>query len=492
MALADIIDRFAGIEVLVVGDIMADHYVRGSVSRTSPEAPVPILAVEEEEWLPGGAANVARNLVSLGAEVHLVGLVGEDAAGSRLAERLAGEPRLHAHLLTDPTRPTVEKTRCVAQGQQMLRIDRETTSPIEGALLDRAMETVEGLLPKCRGVIVSDYAKGFLPPEFLRRLGEAVCGSGVPMLVDPKGLDFARYAGATVVTPNRREASEFTRVPIRDDASAERAATAIQEVVAGEAVIVTRGAAGVTVRLRDGTVHHLRARAREVYDVTGAGDTFIGVVGLGVSAGAEMRQAAELGNLAAGIAVGLAGVATVSPQALRRACAEEITAPVSKRRTLPELESICRSLRQKGRRIVFTNGFFDLLHYGHVQLLQEARRLGDVLVVAVNSDESTRRLKGPPRPILKQAERLDVLGALPAVDHLIVFEDDTPVELLRRLHPDVLVKGGPAGSGPEGVVGREIVEEYGGEVRLLWFDNQPSITGILERARSAGGEAPAT
>ncbi len=492
MGLADLIDRFSRLEVLVVGDVMTDHYVRGTVSRTSPEAPVPILAIEEEEWLPGGAANVARNITSLGAEVHLVGLVGEDVAGRRLAEHLAAEPRLHPHLLTDAARPTVQKTRCVAQGQQMLRIDRETTAPAPPELQDRAMEMVEGLLPSCRAVIVSDYAKGFLAPELLQRLIAAAKEAGVPVLVDPKGLDFARYAGAAIVTPNRKEASEFTRIAVRDDASAEQAAGAIQDTVGGEAIVVTRGAAGVTVRLRDGTVHHLRARAREVFDVTGAGDTFIGVVGLAVGAGADIRRAAELGNLAAGIAVGLAGVATVSPHALRNACLEDAPAPASKRRTLAELESICRSLRQRGRRVVFTNGYFDLLHFGHVQLLQEARRQGDVLVVAVNSDESTRRLKGPPRPILKLAERLDVLGALPAVDHLIVFDEDTPVELLRRLRPDVLVKGGPAGSGPEGVVGRNIVEEYGGEVRLLWFDNQPTISGILERTRSASEEPPAS
>lgn len=463
---------------------MVDHYVRGTVSRTSPEAPVPILAIEEEEWLPGGAANVARNLVALGATAHLVGLVGEDVAGRRFAEQLAPNRRLHAHLLTDPVRPTVQKTRCVAQGQQMIRIDREVVTPIGPEMQERAAVLVEELLPSCRGVIISDYAKGFLTPEFIARIIAAAAEHGVPVAVDPKGVDFARYRGAALITPNQKEASESSHLPVRDDASAEQAAAAIQQLIQGEAVVVTRGAAGVTVRMTDGRTHHLRARAREVFDVTGAGDTFIAVVGLGLFAGAEVPLAAELGNLAAGISVGQAGVATVTPDALRHACAaEEGFVPASKRRSLQELEAICRSLRQKERRIVFTNGFFDLLHYGHVQLLQEARKLGDTLIVAVNSDASTRRLKGAPRPILKLEERLDVLAALPAVDHLIVFDDDTPLELLRALRPDVLVKGGAADQSPEGVIGRDVVEGYGGEVRLLWFRDQPSISGILERTR---------
>lgn len=498
--LTDIIDRFARQRVLVLGDVILDHYVRGSVSRTSPEAPVPILNVEEEEWLPGGAANVARNLVALGARVELMGLVGTDEPGRILRDRLAACPGLVPHLVEDPARPTILKTRCVAQGQQMLRLDRETVVPAGPALRAEAFSRAEALLAQVDGVILSDYGKGFLHPELIAQVIAAATRRGVRVLVDPKGRDYARYRGASVLTPNQKEAAEASGIAIADNDSAAQAAAVLQRTVEGEAVVITRGASGVSVFPASGAPHHLPARAREVFDVTGAGDTFISAMGLALFSGGTLPEAAELGNLGGGFVVGLAGVATISADELRHLATDG--GGTGRRRKLlraDELEAVCRSHRQHGSRVVFTNGFFDLLHYGHIHLLEEARGMGDCLIVALNSDEATRRLKGEPRPILTADERAAILAALPFVDYLTIFEDDTPEALLRQLRPDILVKGHTADSG-EGpaAVGQEIVQAYGGQVRFVDVAGHTSISALVARAshpseRTAdhGSSAPA-
>lgn len=479
--LTHLIDSFPRLRVLVIGDVILDHYVRGTVARTSPEAPVPILHVQREEFLPGGAANVARNLTALGARVDLLGLVGRDEAAGHLRTSLEQTAGLKPHLLTEAGRPTILKTRCVAQGQQMLRLDREETHPASDATCAAALARVEKLLTKCHGIILSDYGKGFLRPDFLQAVIARAREAGVRVVVDPKGRDYARYRGVTTLTPNQKEASEASGVTITDDASVAEAARRLQKTIAGEAVVITRGAAGVSVFPRRGRASHLPAQAREVFDVTGAGDTFIAVFTLGLLAGGSWAGAAELGNLAAGIKVGRAGVATVSAEELRRA-SEGGRARAGKLLAGEELLQACRSVQLHGGRVVFTNGFFDLLHHGHIRLLEQARVQGDCLVVALNSDASVQRLKGAPRPLLKFSERAAVLAALPFVDFLTMQEEDTPEELLRRLRPDVLVKGAKT----EHVVGREIVEGYGGQVKFVEVEDQAaSISSILARATPA-------
>lgn len=487
MPLSEHLTQFPKRRILVIGDVILDHYVRGSVTRVSPEAPVPILRVEEDEWLPGGAANVARNLTTLGARADLVGLVGKDEAGATLTRLLRADRLLRAHLISEKNHPTIRKTRCVAQGQQMLRLDREVVKPPAPATRTAAMRAILRLMATADGVILSDYGKGFLQHDLLRDIIAAARKRKLPVLVDPKGHDYTRYRGVTVITPNQKEAAEAAGTPIHDEDSLTAAARVLLRNVASDAVVITRGAHGVSVFPKRGKPAHIPAKAREVFDVTGAGDTFIAVLALALCSGGDIRDAAALGNLAGGIVVGLEGVACVSPEALRSVCEGGSTIP-RKHVGIADLDHLCRSLRHRKQRIAFTNGCFDLLHSGHVRLLDKARRLGDCLIVAINSDASTERLKGPPRPILKEKERIDLLSSISSVDHIVVFDEDTPENLLRRIRPDVLVKGGRKGDAPVKVVGRSIVEKYGGRVALLEVDDSTRTSSIIKRASARAGK----
>ena len=485
MSLHQLVDLFTARRVLVVGDVILDHYIRGSVTRTSPEAPVPILNVESEEWLPGGAANVARNLVTLGAKVTLIGLVGEDDAAKKLTAQLKSLGGLTPAMIADGSRPTILKSRAVAQGQQMIRLDRELTHPASAKVIESALAQVQKHLPKVDGVIVSDYGKGFLTPEFLQQLIVVAKAAEKPVLVDPKGRDYRRYRGATLITPNAKEAAEATGVALVNDAAVAEAAKQLQATIGGDAIVITRGAQGVSVFPKRGAGVHLPAKARQVFDVTGAGDTFISVLALAHFGGAKLAEAASLGNLAGGIVVGLAGVATVSPEQLRAACAEAESGTVQRKLvSRDELQQVCRTLRQAGRKIVFTNGFFDLFHHGHLRLLEQARAQGDCLIVAINSDAGTRRLKGAPRPILTAQERVALLSALAPVDYVVLFDEDTPVSLLELVRPDVIVKGGLPTDRAESVVGGDVVLRHGGRVHLVEVGGGPTIESLVERAKS--------
>lgn len=444
---------------------------------------MPILAVESEEWLPGGAANVARNITALGGRAELIGIVGDDEPARRLKEQLAADDRLRARLVVDKSRPTILKTRCVAQGQQMLRLDREVVRPIDDTTISKVVAQVTASLPRIDTIVLSDYGKGMLHPRLIAAIITAAREAGKPVLVDPKGRDYTRYRGATVLTPNQKEAQEATGIAIEDNASLSAAAHKLQRIVQGDGIVITRGPAGIAVFPRRGKPTLVPAQAREVYDVTGAGDTVIAVMALSLGSSATLAQAAALANIAGGIVVGIEGVATISADTLGRAVEAGNTGDFRKLVTREELVQAIRSERQHGRRIVFTNGFFDLLHSGHIRLLQEARGAGDCLVVAVNSDAGTRRLKGPPRPILSERERTDLLAALPAVNYLVLFDEDTPEALLDLIRPDVLVKGGDENTRIDDIVGHERVRAHGGEIRILRLDkDMPRISAILERA----------
>lgn len=478
--LTSIVDRFSERRILVVGDLILDHYLEGDVGRISPEAPVPVLAVEKEDWLPGGAANVAKNIVTAGARVTLAGMRGQDESGEVLERILAAIPGMEPQLIAAPDRPTTVKTRAVARGQQMLRLDRERSSPASRETVDQLRELILPAIKDYHAVVLSDYGKGLLNREFNQEVAATARAFGIPVLVDPKGADYTRYAGATAITPNQKEASEASGVAIRDHTSCARAAAAIQQQVGGECVVITRGPSGVSVFPKGAGATHIAARAREVFDVTGAGDTFIAIFSLALACGADYARAAELGNIAGGYVVGLSGVAAISGEVLRNL----IETGGKRQKLLPagELEQICRSLRQNGAKVVFTNGFFDLLHYSHILLLERARGMGQALIVAINSDESTRRLRGKPRPILSVQERAGILASLPFVDYVTVFDEDTPEALLRQLQPAILVKGKPAeGPLPE-VVGREIIEAQGGEVRFVEIEGMTSTSALLQRA----------
>ncbi len=464
--------EFKKARVLVAGDLMLDRYWHGDTRRISPEAPVPVVHVRDEEGRPGGAGNVAHNLAALGVQTTLVALTGEDEAADRLEERLlAGGVR--TRLVRDGRYPTITKLRVLSRHQQLIRLDFEDGFPGHdpASLLARYRD----LLPGQEAVVLSDYGKGTLGDA--RPWIEAARRAGVPVLVDPKGRDFASYAGATLLTPNRAE-FEAVAGSCPDEAVLEARALEMCRRLDLDHLLVTRGEEGMTLVDRDGAVHHLPTRAREVFDVTGAGDTVIAVLAAALAAGESMAAATALANLAAGVVVGKLGTAGVTPEELASRLEAQRLAEhgiVDETR----LMALVAAARARGERIVFTNGCFDLLHAGHVTYLEEASRLGDRLIVAVNADATVRALKGPGRPVNPLAQRMRVLAALGFVDWVVPFEEETPERLICRLKPDLLVKGGD--NDPDAIPGGRCVREAGGEVRVLSYLDGVSTTAIVER-----------
>jgi D-beta-D-heptose 7-phosphate kinase / D-beta-D-heptose 1-phosphate adenosyltransferase len=479
-ALPPLLDRFANLDVWVVGDVMLDEYVTGAVERISPEAPVPVVRAHATENRLGGAANVARQLAALGARVSLAGVVGADDAGEtllRLCEAAGIDTRAVPKL---PERQTTRKLRVLGHSQQLLRLDWEDARACTPQVTVRlASKLAEGGRPDA--IVLSDYAKGVLTPETIA--GVMRLRGSAPVLVDPKHTDFARYRGATTVTPNLREleAACGRTLDPDDTAAIVAAARALLQGAGLQSMVVTLGSRGMLVVPADGPECALPAMRREVYDVTGAGDTAIAVLTLGLAARAPLAQAAQLANAAAGVAVSHVGAVAVSAAAIRDALAARPDGKVLARQ---ELAARAATWRTAGKRIVLTNGCFDLLHAGHLALLGDAAKLGDVLVLAINSDASVRRLKGPERPLVTQAERAALLAALTFVDAVTIFEEDTPLAVLEAVRPHVLVKGGDYQ--PSEVVGRELVEAAGGRVVIVPLMPERSTTSLLERIRGSG------
>ena len=464
--------RFHCARVLVIGDIMLDRYWEGPTARISPEAPVPVVRVEQITDRPGGAGNVALNLAALGTSARLGGHCGDDEMADALQDRLAGAG-VECAFSRVPGLPTITKLRVISRHQQLIRLDFE--QPEQHVIAAPALQ-MPGLLDDCQALVLSDYAKGALARP--QALIEVARQRGIPVMVDPKGADFARYRGATLLTPNLQEL-EAVVGRCRSESELVTRGERLMHELDLQALLVTRGEHGMTL-LRPGQEElHMPARAREVYDVTGAGDTVIAVLAAAVAAGSELPQAVALANIAAGIVVGKLGTAAVSAPELRRAVQQDQGAERGAL-SLEQLLVAVGDARGREERVVFTNGCFDIIHAGHVAYLEQARELGDRLVVAVNSDESVRRLKGRGRPINPVERRMAVLAGLEAVDWVVSFDQDTPRELLQVLRPDVLVKGGDY-PGKEGVVGWEIVEAYGGEVRVLDFVDDVSTTAIVKR-----------
>jgi len=465
---------FSQARVLVAGDVMLDRYWSGSTSRISPEAPVPVVKVSSDEARPGGAANVALNLAALGVQTTALGVVGHDADGERLADALRS-----AHITPQLLRggaPTIAKLRVMSRHQQLLRLDFEERLDAGGAF-DRAalLQHFEAALPQADAVILSDYGKGTL-------VDVAACiqlarQANKPVLIDPKGTDWSPYRGATLLTPNL---SEFEAVvgPCADDAELEAKAEALRAELDLSALLVTRSERGMTLIQPDAPPLHLPTFAREVFDVTGAGDTVIATLGAALAAGAAFGEACRLANAAAGITVGKLGAATVSPDELMAALGESLEGAVLDE---PRLLTRIAVLKAQGKKVVMTNGCFDLLHAGHVRYLEAARALGDVLVVAVNTDASVKRLKGPARPLNTTADRMAVLAALRCVDYCVAFDEDTPARLIGQVLPQWLVKGGDYQ--PEQIAGYDAVMSAGGQVLSLDFHQGYSTTKLIERAK---------
>jgi D-beta-D-heptose 7-phosphate kinase/D-beta-D-heptose 1-phosphate adenosyltransferase len=478
--LAHIVRRFGEAHVLVIGDVMLDRYVTGSASRLSPEAPIPVLRPTASRATLGGAGNVALNIATLGGHVSLVGVIGDDEPGREVARLLTASPGIQSYLVVAPQRPTTAKTRFMVGVHQLLRLDEEITAAVEGSTAEAVLANFARALKTTDIIILSDYAKGVLADGVLQGALAQARAAGRMVIADPKRTDFAEYRGATVLTPNENEARIATRIDAEDDAEADRAGRCALEATGGDAVLVTRSAKGLTLVRRDEPAMHLPARAREVADVSGAGDTLVAALAVALGAGASLPEAATLANITAGISVGKQGTATVSrDELLGMLHFEDLVATDRKIATREEAVRRAAAWRARGLRVGFANGCFDLIHPGHIRLLTEARARCDRLVVALNTDDSVKRLKGPSRPLQNESARATVMASLAPVDLVVLFEEDTPFELIRALRPDVLVKG--ADYTIDQVVGADMVQSWGGTVLLVDLQAGHSTTGTIRR-----------
>ncbi len=478
--LTDAVRRLARTSVLVVGDAMLDRYVYGAVNRVSPEAPIPIISVERDVAMPGGAGNVVRNLTALGAAVAFVSVVGDDQAGSDLTGLIGGQPNVEPWLLVQGGRTTTTKTRYIAQGQQLLRADHEVVAQIHPKLAERLVRITQDALTATTVTVLSDYNKGVLTGDVAARIIAAARTIGRRVVVDPKGRDYARYAGADVITPNRRELAEATGMPVDTEQDLVAAAQSLRTAHGFGAVLVTRSEDGMSL-VMDGGPFHYPAEAADVFDVSGAGDTVVATLAAGMAAGLDLPIAARLANIAAGIVVGKVGTAVARESDLLAALSPHggaLRKVVTREQAAEQVER----WRQRGWRTGFTNGCFDLLHPGHVHLLEQARSRCDRLVVALNSDASVRRLKGATRPVQSEAARAAVLGSVAAVDLVCIYDEDTPEATLQAIRPDLLVKGSDYTLGT--VVGADFVQGYGGEVMLADLLPGFSTTATVQRLRS--------
>jgi D-beta-D-heptose 7-phosphate kinase / D-beta-D-heptose 1-phosphate adenosyltransferase len=479
-ALVERVEKLRGTMVLCVGDAMLDRFVYGSVERISPEAPIPVLCVERETAMLGGAGNVVRNLVAVGAAPAFVSVVGDDTAG-REVTRLVGEHgEIDPCIVVEPGRQTTIKTRFFASNQQLLRADRESRSPVGDAIRAQLLQRVERLLPKAGVMVLSDYGKGVLAAPIAAELIRRANAAGKQVIVDPKGTDYTIYAGATLVTPNRKELHEATGLSVDSDEQVVAAARHLIDTCGFQAVLVTRSQDGMTLVRADGEITHLAAEAREVFDVSGAGDTVVATLAAALASGATLAEAAHLANVAAGIVVGKVGTAVAYGDELVVALHhEDLTLGESKIVPVAAAAEIIDRWRRKGQSVGFTNGCFDLLHPGHVSILAQAKGACDRLVVGLNSDASVQRLKGPTRPVQSEASRATVLSSLATVDLVVIFGEDTPLDLIGALKPDVLVKG--ADYTIDKVVGAELVQSWGGKVVLAELVDGQSTTNTIRK-----------
>jgi D-beta-D-heptose 7-phosphate kinase/D-beta-D-heptose 1-phosphate adenosyltransferase len=471
--------RLGHTNVLIVGDVMLDRYVYGDVSRLSVEAPVPILGIDREVRMPGGAGNVLRNLTALGAAAAFITVVGDDEAGSALTALIGGQANVEPWLLVQGGRTTTEKTRFIAKGHQMFRADREQTDAIQPRLAERMLRIAIDAMAATSVTVLSDYGKGVLAGDTPMRLLTAARQSGRTLIVDPRGVDFSRYAGADIVMPNRPELAAATGMAVDTESAIAAAAINLRDRFDFGAVVVTRGNDGMTLVDADG-VRHFPAEAAEVYDTSGCGDTALATLAAGVAAKLPLAVAVRLANIAAGVVVGKVGSAVVHEAELLAAVSPERSA-IRKVVSFEEAAELAERWRHRGWRVGFTNGCFDLLHPGHLHLLESGRARCDRLIVGLNSDRSARRLKGPMRPAQPEDARAAILASLASVDLVCVFDEDTPERLIRAVRPDVLITGGTAAV--EDVYGADLVREWGGKVAVADMLPGHSTQATLERIR---------
>ena len=485
---------FSGATILCLGDIMLDRFAYCGIDRISPEAPVPVLLLQRIESMLGGAGNVARNIASLGGTAVLMGLLGADAAGDDARAKIAATPRIVDAHIAGAARPTVCKTRYIAAHQQIMRVDEEQARALDADEEARLVAAIGEALADVDAVILSDYGKGVLSAQIRRFAIDRARRRGIPVFVDPKSDDFRDYRGATCITPNQAELALAARMPVGTDEEVIAAAAKAMRDAQAAAILATRSDKGMVLVEASGSggfeAHLEPARAREVYDVSGAGDTVVAVLALAHASGVSLPEAMRLANTAAGIVVSKLGTATVELDELVLELSRDRASHDDKLHSVAEAQTLVRQWRSRGLKIGFTKGCFDIVHPGHVAMLAAARRECDRLIVALNSDASTRRLKGPTRPVNPLASRAAVIAGLASVDAVISFDADTPLDLICRLRPDVLMKGGDYTVGT--TVGAPEVMSWGGRVALIDLVEGHSTTGVIDRLQGAPrAKAPA-
>jgi D-beta-D-heptose 7-phosphate kinase / D-beta-D-heptose 1-phosphate adenosyltransferase len=487
-SLLKLLAQFKGVRTLVLGDVMLDRFIYGSVERISPEAPIPVMTIERVADMPGGAGNVVRNLAALGARTVLIGVAGNDEWAEKIANRINRLSGAQSRLVVDSSRKTTVKTRYVAEGQQVLRADIETRTNVSTDTETQLLSAYESALPDADIVILSDYNKGVLTESVVAGTIAKARAAGKMIIVDPKSKSFEKYRGATVLTPNRQELQSASGSDCTSEF--EIVSNALKYLHAGvcEMMVVTRGKEGLTVVNRDGSATHLRTTAREVFDVSGAGDTIAAAMALGLSAGGEIVEACTLANIAAGIVVGKRGTAVVTAGEIMVTLKPNYGMPDHQKLfSLENAVQLARDWHSQGLSLAFTNGCFDLLHPGHISLIDQARQSADRLIVGLNADTSVRRLKGPDRPIRGEIARATVLASLKSVDAVVIFSEDTPLALIDVLEPDVLVKG--ADYRLETVVGADLVLGRGGRVVLADILPGHSTTDTVRRVPTTREES---
>lgn len=461
-ALPRLVDR----DVLVVGDLMLDEYIWSTVSHISPEAPVPVAEVTSTAYVPGGAGNVARNIKALGGKVHLIGVVGKDSSGERLLRELKQLQIGTEGILIDKSRPTTLKSRIIAHHQHVLRVDRETKKAVDRSICGKILELSKRAMDKVGAVLISDYNKGLMTVELTNKIVALAREYGKIVSVDPKGNDYLKYKGATIIVPNRKEAELSTGIVIDNKNSLLKAGYKLLQETEADYILITRGDEGMSLFKKNHLPIHIPSVVSEVYDITGAGDTVIATLTLALAGGVSSEKAIKIASWAAGVVVKKVGTAIVTIEELEEFIRFYGTGDAKRKiRSVEELEKLVKRSKKESKKIIFTNGCFDLLHLGHVKYLQEAKNLGDVLIVGVNTDSSAKKIKGDKRPLVSEEERIQLVAAMESVDYVVLFSETTPERIISLIRPDIHVKGGDYKV--EGLPERKIVEKYGGKTVVV-------------------------
>jgi len=476
------IEKMAGCRILVVGDLMLDAYLWGEAERISPEAPVQVVSVTSEEHMLGGAGNVINNLVALGADVSAVGVIGSGPDAQLILNQLKALGVQTGGVIQDPQRPTTRKTRIIADHQHVLRFDREVKTEIDQQLLKQISQSAADGIAATDLILVSDYGKGLITKKLMQSLNAAAQKHAKMIIVDPKGLDFEKYAGASLITPNQKETALAAGIDIVDHNTLPKAARRLIKKTGIDKMLVTCGKEGMVYFEGDARPYRINTKARQVFDVSGAGDTVLAVLGLGIAAGYAIKEAVALANTAAGIVVGKVGTAPVTKSELAASLNLIPDPTMHKQKSMADLSAVAQKLQKSGKRIVLTNGCFDLLHVGHIMLLSASKQLGDALIVAIDDDASVKQLKGPGRPVIHAAERLRIISALDSVDYVVIFSSHQLKTLIEILRPAVLTKG--SNYETDTVAGRESVERFGGRVEIIPVTENISASRIINHIKN--------